>query len=173
MKGGAKALAAELAALVDVLVPGDEAFPPASEVGVQAKLADRWTLMRGDGAVHALIEALAAAGGPLARLDGDGRSAVLTRIERERPDDFLLVRNIVYLSYYESPAVHEAIRAMGFTYHATPLPIGYDVGRFDACDRHAAPRPRRLRAHRRGAARRPLQARFSGRRPWLSRPTCW
>ena len=56
------------------------------------------------------------------RLDEDGRTAVLTRIERERPDDFLLIRNIVYLSYYESPAVHEAIRAMGFTYHATPLP---------------------------------------------------
>jgi hypothetical protein len=127
----AKALAAELAALVDVLVPGDGAFPSASEVGVQAKLADRLILMRGDGAVHALIEALAAAGGPLARLNGDGRSAVLGRVERERPDDFLLVRNIVYLSYYESPTVHEAIRAMGFTYHATPLPIGYDVGRFD------------------------------------------
>jgi hypothetical protein len=134
MTGEAKTLAAELAALVDVLVPGDDAFPPASEVGVQAKLADRWTLMRGDGALHGLIEALAAAGGPLARLDGDGRTAVLTRVERERPDDFLLVRNIVYLSYYESPAVHEAIRAMGFTYHASPLPIGYEVGRFDAAN---------------------------------------
>jgi hypothetical protein len=127
----AKALAAELAALVDVLVQGDDAFPPASAVGVQAKLADRLILMRGEGAVPALLEALAAAGGPLHRLDGDGRLAVLTRMERERPDDFLLVRNIVYLSYYESPAVHAAIRAMGFTYHAIPLPEGYDVGRFD------------------------------------------
>jgi hypothetical protein len=139
----AKALAAELAALVDVLVPGDGAFPSASEVGVQAKLADRLTLMRGDGAVPALIESLAAAGGPLARLEAGGRTAVLGRIERERPDDFLLIRNIVYLSYYESPAVHEAIRAMGFTYHASPLPAGYDVGRFDP----AADTPR----HRRGA----------------------
>jgi hypothetical protein len=128
----AKALAAELAALVDVLVPGDDAFPCASEVGVQAKLADRLTLMRGEGALHALIEALAAAGGPLHRLADDDRAAVLARVEHERPDDFLLVRNIVYLSYYESPAVHEAIRAMGFTYHAIPLPIGYDVGRFDS-----------------------------------------
>jgi hypothetical protein len=130
--GEAKALAAELAALVDVLVPGDDAFPPASEVGVQAKLADRLTLMQGEGAVRALVDALAKAGGSLARLDRDGRIAVLAQVERERPDDFLLVRNIVYLSYYESPAVHEAIRAMGFTYHATPLPRGYDVGRFDA-----------------------------------------
>jgi hypothetical protein len=127
----AKALAAELAALVDVLVPGDGAFPSASEVGVQAKLADRLILMRGEGAVQTLVETLATAGSPLARLEADGRTAVLARIERERPDDFLLIRNIVYLSYYESPAVHEAIRAMGFTYHATPLPVGYEVGRFD------------------------------------------
>jgi hypothetical protein len=139
----AKALAAELAALVDALVPGDDAFPPASEVGVQAKLADRLILMRGQGAVQDLIEALAAAGGPLARLDRAGRAAVLAKVERERPDDFLRVRNIVYLSYYESPAVHEAIRAMGFTYHATPLPTGYDVGRFDP----ATDTP----GHRRGA----------------------
>ena len=56
MKGGvemsnAKALAAEFAALVDLLVPGDGEFPAASEVGVQAKLADRLIVMRGDGAV--------------------------------------------------------------------------------------------------------------------------
>jgi hypothetical protein len=127
----AKALAAELAALVDMLVPGDDAFPPASEVGVQAKLTDRLILMRGEGAVQVLMEALTAAGGPLDRLGCDGRVAVLSQIERERPDDFLLIRNIVYLSYYESPAVHEAIRATGFTYHAMPLPQGYDVGRFD------------------------------------------
>jgi hypothetical protein len=141
--GEAKALAAELAALVDVLVPGDDGFPPASEVGVQAKLADRLIDMRGEGAVRLLIETLVAAGGPLARLDGAGRTAVLARIERERLDDFLLIRNIVYLSYYESPAVHEAIRGAGFTYHATPLPAGYDVGRFDP----AADTPR----HGRGA----------------------
>lgn len=139
----AKALAAELAALVDVLVPGDGEFPCASEIGVQAKLADRLTLMRGQGAVRGLIEALAACGGPLAPLDKDGRTAVLTRIERERPDDFLLVRNIVYLSYYESPAVHEVIRAMGFTYNAAPLPAGYAVGRFDP----VADTPRHGRGH--------------------------
>jgi hypothetical protein len=129
--GEAKVLAAELAALVDVLVPGDDAFPRASEVGVQAKLADRLTLLRGERALRELVEALVACGGPLVPLDKALRTAVLTRIERERPDDLLLVRNIVYLSYYESPAVHEAIRAMGFTYHARPLPVGYDVGRFE------------------------------------------
>jgi hypothetical protein len=127
----AKALAAELTALVDLLVPGDGEFPPASQVGAQAKLADRLIVMRGEGAVAELIEALDASGGPLARLDEAGRGAVLARLEGERPDYFLQVRNIVYLSYYESPAVHEVIRAMGFTYNAIPLPKGYDVGRFE------------------------------------------
>jgi hypothetical protein len=127
----ANALAAELAALVDLLVPGDGEFPSASEVGAQAKLADRLIVMRGDGALAELIEALDACGGPLARLDEAGRGAVLARLEGERPDYFLQLRNIVYLSYYESPAVHAAIRAMGFAYNAAPLPEGYEVGRFD------------------------------------------
>jgi hypothetical protein len=127
----AKALAAELAGLVDLLVPGDGEFPAASQIGAQAKLADRLIVMRGEGAVAELLEALDASGGPLARLDEAGRGAVLARLEGERPDYFLQVRNIVYLSYYESPAVHGVIRAMGFTYNTAPLPRGYDVGRFD------------------------------------------
>jgi hypothetical protein len=45
----AKGLAAELATLVDLLVPGDGAFPAAAEVGAQAKLADRLIVMRGAG----------------------------------------------------------------------------------------------------------------------------
>jgi hypothetical protein len=75
-------------------------------------------------------------------LDKAARTAVLERMEQERRDDFLLLRNIVYLSYYESPAVHEAIRAMGFTYNAIPLPAGYAVGRFDPADT-----PRHGRGH--------------------------
>jgi hypothetical protein len=137
----AKALAAELATLVDLLVPGDGEFPAAAEVGAQAKLADRLIVMRGEGAVAELTEALDACGGPLGGLDEAARRAVLARLEFELPEYFLQVRNIVYLSYYESPAVHEAIRAMGFTYNAAPLPQGYEVGRFDpATD---APRHRR------------------------------
>jgi hypothetical protein len=127
----AKALAAELAGLVDLLVPGDGEFPAASEVGAQAKLAVRLVVLRGEGAVAELIDALSACGGPLAPLDEAGRKALLARLEGERPDYFLQVRNLVYLSYYESPAVHEVIRALGFTYNAIPLPGGYDVGRFD------------------------------------------
>jgi predicted dehydrogenase len=123
--------AKELAALVDVLVPGDGEFPMASTVGVQAKLADRLIVLRGEGALVELIEALAASGGPLQGLDEAERMAVVARLERERPDDFLRVRNLTYLAYYESPAVHQVIRSMGFIYNAIPLPQGYAVGRFD------------------------------------------
>ena len=77
------------------------------------------------------------------QLDEDAGRAVLARLESELPDYFLQVRNIVYLSYYESPAVHEAIRAMGFVYNAIPLPRGYDVGRFDP----ATDLPRHRRGH--------------------------
>jgi hypothetical protein len=139
----AKELAAELATLVDVMVPGDGEFPSASQIGVQAKLADRLVVMRGKDAVRTLIDALAGCGGPLAPLDKDARIAVLTRIAHERRDMFLLVRNIAYLSYYESPAVQEVIRAMGFTYNATPLPAGYAVGKFDP----ATDTPRHGRGH--------------------------
>lgn len=126
-----QALAAELAALVDVLVPGDHEFPPASQIGAQAKLADRLIVMRGDGALAELVEVLNGCGGPLAFLGSEDRAAVVARFERERPEQFLQLRNLAYLSYYDCPAVHEAIRAMGFTYHAAPLPEGYAVGKFD------------------------------------------
>ena len=82
-------------------MPGDGEFLAASEVGAQAKLADRLIVMRGDGAVAELIQALDACGGPLAPLDQDGGRAVLARLERELPDYFLQVRNIVYLSLRE------------------------------------------------------------------------
>ena len=38
----------------------------------------------------------------------------------------------MYLTYYQTPAVQDAIRALGFAYNATPLPAGYAVGQFDA-----------------------------------------
>ncbi len=124
---GPRALADTLAVLVDLLLPGDELFPPASTVGVQAKLADRLIELRDPAAVTGLVDRLAQLGAAPGKLD----RAALERFERADPAEFLLIRNLAYLAYYESPAVHEAIRALGFTYHAVPLPAGYEVGRFD------------------------------------------
>ncbi len=122
-----RALAATLAALVDLLLPGDQLFPSGSSVGVQAKLADRLIELRHPAAVSELLGRLGDWGAAPGNLD---RTA-LERFERADPEEFLLIRNLAYLAYYESPAVHEAIRALGFTYHAVPLPAGYEVGRFD------------------------------------------
>jgi hypothetical protein len=125
------ALAEMLADLVDVLIPGDDLFPRASLVGAQALLANRLRELYGEAALAELAEAILACGGPLRPLDAGRRAAVVARLERERLELFARVRTVAYLSYYEAPAVHAAIRAMGFTYHATPQPEGYPVGRFD------------------------------------------
>src|SRR5262245_51858300 len=98
-----KILADELAALVDVLVPGDELFPNASRVGAQGLLATRLRETLGEAGIERLLGALQNAGGPLAPLEPGARKDVATRLERSEPELFLLVRNITYLSYYEQP----------------------------------------------------------------------
>ncbi|MEZ5667348.1 MAG: hypothetical protein R3F55_07930 [Alphaproteobacteria bacterium] len=123
--------AAELVALVDALVPGDGAFPPASAVGAQARLVERLDRLVGDGAIGRVVEALAAAGGPLHMLSGRQRAAVLQAVQAAQPDLFAAVLKAVYLGYYESPLVHAAIRALGHPYNTRLLPGGYAVAPFD------------------------------------------
>jgi hypothetical protein len=124
---------AELALLVDVLLPGDELFPAASKVGVQALLASRLEQLHGASAVNELARAIADAGGPLGVLDEAGRNAAAAKMQRRYAALFDDVVRVTYLAYYESPLVQDAIRALGFTYHAHPLPGGYgpQIGRFD------------------------------------------
>ncbi len=126
-----KAIAAELVALVDVLLPGDDLFPQASAVGLQAVLADRLRARRGDAGIAELLGALEACGGPLHALADDQRAAVVARFELGHAELFALVRAAAYLGYYESPAVQAAIRMLGHPYHGLLLPEGYDVAPFD------------------------------------------
>jgi hypothetical protein len=125
--------AGELALLVDALVTGDELFPAASAVGVQALLASRLERLRGASALGELARAIADAGGPLGVLDDAGRHIAVAKLQRQYAALFDDVLRVAYLAYYESPIVQDAIRALGFTYHAHPLPGGYreQVGRFD------------------------------------------
>ena len=124
---------AELALLVDTLLPGDELFPPATAVDVHTLLASRLEELRGALALPELAAAIADAGGPLGALDVAGRRAAAAKIQRRHAALFDDVLRVVFLAYYESPIVQDAIRALGFTYHAHPLPGGYKelVGRFD------------------------------------------
>jgi hypothetical protein len=122
---------ATLAALVDVLLPGDGTFPSGSAVGLQDRLAERLPELAGPAALGQLEGALAG-GGRFAALAPAARPAAVARLEREHPALFELVVKVAYLSYYESPATQAAIRSLGFAYNATPLPAGYPVGTFDA-----------------------------------------
>ena len=125
--------AAELALLMDALLPGDELFPAATAVGVHQLLASRLEQLRGALALAELTAAISDAGGPLGALDDAGRLAAVAKIERRYAALFDDVLRVAFLSYYEQPKVQDAIRALGFSYHAHPLPGGYgaEIGRFD------------------------------------------
>lgn len=110
-----------LIGLVDAMIPGDGSFPKASDVGVHGTLAYRLRELQGPGAYNDLLNAIG---------DTSGKAAV-EKIERSQPDLFATVRMIVYLAYYEQPAVIDAVRALGHVYNDAPLPKGYDLDPFD------------------------------------------
>lgn len=129
--------AAELAALVDTMIPGDELFPSAAAVGTHGLVGPRLRQLLGrDG-----LARLSAALGPLAALDRGGRETAIARLESADPELFAALRMTVYLSYYEQPAVVDAVRAMGHDYNDAPQPDGYALPPFDP-DQDLPKRPR-------------------------------
>ena len=137
-------IAAMLRELVDVLLPGDGRFPAASDAGAHGVVADRLMAQVGETALDDLAQTVAACGGPLTPLDPAERQAVVRRMEEAQPEQFETLRMVSYLSYYESPAVVRAIRALGHAYNDAPQPAGYAMAPFDESDPLQAP------AHRRG-----------------------
>ena len=137
---GAEKNAAEFEALVDTLIPGDGEFPPASAVGAHGLLAERLRERHGAQALVELLRALrAAAGGALADLAGDARVDAMRRFELDEPEFFAIVRTALYYSYYQSPLVVAAIRALGFAYNDAPQPLGYALEPFDPTPGKSAP----------------------------------
>lgn len=123
--------AAELAALVDALLPGSERFPSASAVGVQWSLARRWPTTGQPLTLDVMLAALGDLGGPLANLDPARRVEMVARFEALHPATFAALRRVAYLSYYEAPSVIAAIAAHGHDYRAAPQPEGYALRPFD------------------------------------------
>ena len=117
--------------VVDLLLPGDEAFPPASVVGVQRLLADRIRSRYGEQQLERMLELIVLCGGPLEPLDNRARVEVVRRLERDHGDQFARLRNIAYLSYYESAEVVRTIKKLGHDYNARPQPDGYRLPAFD------------------------------------------
>lgn len=142
------AAAAELAALVDVLLPGDGLFPPAASVGVQWYLAERLRAAQGEAGLGRLQAALAAAGGPLTGLAPAARIGVVEQLAEHEPALFADLREASYLGYYQAPAVHAAIRTLGHRYRASPQPDGYALPPFEP----ARDAPRVRRGHYRATA---------------------
>ena len=137
-------IAAMLRELVDVLLPGDERFPAASDAGTHGVVADRLVAQTGEAALDDLAQTIAACGGPFGPLSATERQAVVRRMEATHPEQFETLRMIAYLAYYESPAVVRAVRALGHVYNDAPQPAGYAMAPFDEGDPLQAP------AHRRG-----------------------
>ena len=137
-------IAATLKALVDVLLPGDERFPAASDAGTHGVVADRLMAQTGESALDDLARAVADCGGPLTPLGPAERQAVVRRMEETHQEQFETLRMVSYLAYYESPAVVRAVRSLGHVYNDAPQPAGYAMASFDESDPLQAP------AHRRG-----------------------
>jgi len=113
--------------LAEVLLPGGDGFPSASETGMSELLSSRLASV-----AQRLQAAITAAGGPLGPLSPEQRHAVVARIEADEPLLFDELRKIVYLTYYEQEKVVAAIRALDLPYNAAPLPEGYAPEAFDA-----------------------------------------
>ncbi len=123
--------AQELALLVDILIPGDDLFPPASAAGAQGLLADRLRERIGlDGVDQVLTALVTAAGGALAALEAEARIAAVARFQEQEPLLFALMLNTLYYSYYQLPLVVQAIRELGIVYNDAPQPLGYDLPPF-------------------------------------------
>ena len=123
--------AAELAALVDELIPGDDNWPSASAIGVQGLVAARLFDEAGEAQLARVTEAITAAGGPLSGRSADERLAIVQRFEAESPALFEHVRAATVLAYYESPIVAAAIRRLGRPYQLRPHEVGYPFAPFD------------------------------------------
>jgi hypothetical protein len=130
--------------LVAALLPGGAGFPAAGHTdagtGIGPVVAGR--LRTADPALPArLLAAVMAESAPPA--DQAAWTAAAARLEADQPRLFDELRKYAYLTYYEQPAVIEAIRTLGHPYNDTPLPDGYPDEPFVAA--RDAPRHKRGR----------------------------
>ena len=136
-------LAALFAALADELIPGDDAWPSASSIGVQGIMLLRFAEEQGEKDVQRLASALLSAGAPFAGKSEAERRAIVERLEQSETDLFDRLRAAAVFAYYESPIIAEAIRQLGHPYLMSPHKTGYPRQRFDMT--------RDKPAHKRGA----------------------
>jgi hypothetical protein len=111
-----------LAAVIDTLLPGDDALPSGTRAGLDpAAYAS---------AHRAAFDAIAAEAGsddPLVRVDAGARNAILKAVERALPDAFRALLLAVLSDYYEAPPV---LVALGWRIDP-PQPSGHAIPKLD------------------------------------------
>lgn len=123
--------AALFAGLMDELIPGGNGWPSASSVGVQSLVAIRLSEQAGEAVLGRIVDAMIAAGGPLAGRSMRERVVIVKNFEAAEPELFEQVRIATTFAYYENPFVVEAIRRQGRPYALRPHLLGYPMRSFD------------------------------------------
>ena len=129
--------------LVDVLLPGNENWPSAGTLGVQAVVMTRLAEAEGEEAPAKLGASLLSAGAPFEGKDVEARAEVVRAFEKAEPKRFAWVHDATVLAYYESPIVVQLIDAAGHPYRLRPHLKGYALPRFD----RGSQTPRHGRGH--------------------------
>jgi hypothetical protein len=128
------AQAAVLNAAADQLIPGGEGYPAPSEVDVLSFVAKyvapagsepRWYPFLGEADFGARLDALGTA---FAEAVPERQVEVLQILERDDPEFFTRLRDLVYYAYYSRPAVITVMNRRleaAKDYRLSPLPYGY------------------------------------------------
>jgi hypothetical protein len=125
---------AALDALADTLIPGGDGFPAPSQVDVAGFVARYVTPAGQEARWYPFLDGqgfaaqLDAVGPALVAADGGGRVRLVEALERDAPEFFTRIRDLVYQAYYSRPEVvrasNETLPA-GRDYRITPQPFGY------------------------------------------------
>jgi len=119
-----------LTAVVDVLIPGDADFPPASAVGTQGLVSSRIREQLGNAAFAKIVNALNHTA-RFAEAPRQEQTAIFEIFVQEEPELFSFLRFATYFSYYEMPAVIATLQMLGHDYNDAPQPLGYSLPPFD------------------------------------------
>lgn len=117
--------------LVDELVPGDDRWPSASELGVHGVVLLRLFGEQPSRAIEQLAAALDFGSDGLLNDASERRISAVRRFEEANPVLFEKIYTATVLAYYEMPGVVEAIRAGGRPYSTFPRTDGYTMPSFD------------------------------------------
>lgn len=115
----------EVAALCDLIIPGDDVYPAPSAIGLPSRLAGHERFAPTADAVLGLLPE------PISKLPREAAISALRAVEAAHPLVFGWLIIAVYSLYYSDPAVLPAIE-QDFDYAARPpQPLGHSMEPFD------------------------------------------